>query len=250
MSIAVITGASSGMGKEFVRLTMEDNIKYDEIWVIARRKERLEYWGRLYKEQRFRVLALDLGRKQDLLFLEEELKNSKPEISLFIHCAGFGIMGKINEISRIEQAEMVDVNCRSVVELTCLVLPYMEPGARMIYLASAAAFLPQPDFAVYAASKAFVLSFVRALSAELRQQRVKVTAVCPGAVRTEFFNRAAGSRHLPVYKKLVMADPEKVVRKAWKDSLKGRPISVYGKAMKLFRAAARVLPHSLFLRFL
>lgn len=89
-----------------------------------------------------------------------------------------------------EQAEMVDVNCRSVVEVSSLVLPYMKYRGRMIYMASAAAFLPQPGFAVYAASKAFVLSYVRALRAESREKQLRVTAVCPGAVKTEFFNRA------------------------------------------------------------
>ena len=109
-------------------------------------------------------------------------------------------MGKIQDISKEEQAEMVDVNCRSVVEISSLLLPYMKYRGRMIYMASAAAFLPQPGFAVYAASKAFVLSYVRALRAENRERQLRVTAVCPGAVKTEFFNRALTKKHFCIWK--------------------------------------------------
>ena len=231
MNIGIITGASSGMGKEFVKLTMQNHLDLDEIWVIARRKERLEAWPSLYKEQKFRILP-------------------QPHIELFVHCAGFGIMGKIQDISMEEQAEMVDVNCRSVVEISSLLLPYMKYRGRMIYMASAAAFLPQPGFAVYAASKAFVLSYVRALRAENRERQLRVTAVCPGAVKTEFFNRALTKKHLPAYKKLVMADPKKVIKKAWKDNQQNKEISVYGKAIKLTHLVTKILPHSLFLQFI
>ena len=232
MNIGIITGASSGMGKEFVKLTMQNHLDLDEIWVIARRKERLEAWPSLYKEQKFRILPLDLQKKED------------------VHCAGFGIMGKIQDISMEEQAEMVDVNCRGVVEISSLLLPYMKYRGRMIYMASAAAFLPQPGFAVYAASKAFVLSYVRALRAENRERQLRVTAVCPGAVKTEFFNRALTKKHLPAYKKLVMADPKKVIKKAWKDNEQNKEISVYGKAIKLTHLVTKILPHSLFLQFI
>ena len=230
MNIGIITGASSGMGKEFVKLTMQNHLELDEIWVIARRKERLEAWSDLY--------------------LGKTLEEVQPHIELFIHCAGFGIMGRIQEISMEEQAEMVDVNCRSVVEVSSLVLPYMKYRGRMIYMASAAAFLPQPGFAVYAASKAFVLSYVRALRAESREKQLRVTAVCPGAVKTEFFNRALTKKHLPAYKKLVMADPKKVVKKAWQDNEKNKEVSVYGKVMKLTHLVTKLLPHSLFLQFI
>ena len=117
-------------------------------------------------------------------------------------------------------------------------------------MASAVAFLPQPGFAVYAASKAFVLSYVRALRAESREKQLRVTAVCPGAVKTEFFNRALTKKHLPAYKKLVMADPKKVVKKAWQDNEKNKEVSVYGTVMKLTHLVTKLLPHSLFLQFI
>lgn len=247
MKIGVITGASSGMGKEFVKLTMEEQLGFDEIWVIARRRERLEAWPRYYKEQKFRIFAFDLRDVRAIEELRETVEAERPEVELFIHCAGFGIMGNIRDLTMEEQAEMVDVNCRVVTQLTSIFLPHMRSHGRMLYLASAAAFLPQPGFAVYAASKAFVLSYVRALRAENAPQHLKITAVCPGTVKTEFFNRALEREHLPAYKKLVMADPKKVVRKAWNDNLIGREVSVYGHIMKLTRLAAKVVPHRIFM---
>ena len=117
----------------------------------------------------------------------------------------------------------------------------------MVYMASAAGFLPQPGFAAYAATKAFAISYVRALRAENRSRKLRITAVCPGAVKTEFLDQALGGHRLPAYKKLVLADPEKVVRKAWEDNRKGREMSVYRLPIKLMRIAVRLVPHRLIL---
>ena len=248
MRIGIITGASSGMGREFVNVIMEDDLNLDEVWLIARREERLLVWQKIYKNQKFRALPIDMGDGRQMDILKDLLEKQQPKISLLVHCAGFGIMGNIEEIYREDQMEMVDINCKSLVNLTSMVLPYMEEGSRMIYLASGAAFLPQPGFAVYAASKAFTLSYVRALRAELKNRNISVTAVCPGPVKTEFFNRA-GKKDLPFYKKMIMARPEKVVKKAWKDAKAGKEISIYGFMMKAFYALTKIIPHRVILNF-
>ena len=110
MKIGIITGASSGMGKEFVKLTMSEQLNLDEIWVIARRKERLEAWQKHYAEQTFRVLALDLQKEEDMERLRKELEETQPEISLMIHCAGFGIIGRIDDNPAEDQIHMVHFN--------------------------------------------------------------------------------------------------------------------------------------------
>ena len=246
MNIGIITGASSGMGKEFVKLTMQNHLELDEIWVIARRKERLEAWSDLYKEQKFRILPLDLQKKEDMDYLGKTLEEVQPHIELFIHCAGFGIMGRIQDISMEEQAEMVDVNCRSVVEVSSLVLPYMKYRGRMIYMASAAAFLPQPGFAVYAASKAFVLSYSRALNEELKYRQIHVLAVCPYWVETEFFDRAVEKDKKPVvirYGKVYKA--KDVIKKAIKDMESSKDVSLYGTINQIQILGMKVLPHRL-----
>ncbi|MBR5047692.1 MAG: SDR family NAD(P)-dependent oxidoreductase [Eubacterium sp.] len=248
--IAIVTGAGSGMGSQMVRHIVTDKVKVDEIWVLGRRRNRLESLQDQYPGTRFRPVTIDLKSRDEREAFGNLLKQEKPRIRIFVHAAGFGIMGRIDEIPVSEAEEMVDVNIEACVSLTGYVLPYMEEGGQMIYFASSAAFLPQPGFAVYAASKAFVLSYVRALRAECRGRLLRITAVCPGAVKTEFFDRAAAGHELPAYKKLVMADSAKVAKKAWEDNRRNREISVYGFLMKLFHIAAKIIPHRLFLRFL
>ena len=248
MKIAVITGASSGMGREFVRQTGHFYRNLDEIWVIARRKERLE---RLRKESRvpLRIFDGDLLKKQVYKQYHSELKEWQPEVRMLVNAAGFGRLGKFADLaseSKKLQTDMVDLNCRALTRMIQITLPYMGKGGRIINLASAAAFCPQNGFAVYAATKAYVLSLSRALSSELRSRGIIVTAVCPGPVDTEFF-RVSGELTAPL-KKLTMVKAPAVVRKALKDSRKRREISVYGVPMKAAHIGAKLLPHRLILR--
>lgn len=248
MKIAVITGASSGMGREFVRQVGYFYRSLDEIWVIARRKERLES---LRKECRvpLRIFDGDLLKKQVYKQYHNGLKEKKPDIRMLVNAAGFGKSGTFSEIASEDkklQPDMIDLNCRALTRMIQLSLPRMSRGSRIINLASAAAFCPQNGFAVYAATKAYVLSLSRALSSELRSRCIIVTAVCPGPVDTEFF-QVSGELTNPL-KKLTMAKAPAVVHKALKDSRKRREVSVYGASMKAARIGARLLPHRLILR--
>ena len=245
MQIAVVTGATSGMGREMV-LQLSDHFPFDEVWVIGRRMERLK---ELQKQTRItlRPFCLDLTRKEDLLSLEQALKESGGEVKFLVNAAGYGKIGPVGTASFEEEMGMVRLNCESLCAVTRMVLPYMPHNSRIIEFASAAAFLPQPDFAVYAATKSFVLSYSRALGEELRDRDIYVTAVCPGPVKTEFFDLAETTGQIPLYKRLVMANSRHVVRKALNDSILGRPVSVYGLTMKAFRLLSKIAPHSLLL---
>ena len=245
MQIAVVTGATSGMGREMV-LQLSDHFPFDEVWVIGRRMERLK---ELQKQTRItlRPFCLDLTRKEDLLSLEQALKESGGEVKFLVNAAGYGKIGPVGTASFEEEMGMVRLNCESLCAVTRMVLPYMPHNSRIIQFASAAAFLPQPDFAVYAATKSFVLSYSKALGEELRDRDIYVTAVCPGPVKTEFFDLAETTGQIPLYKRLVMANSRHVVRKALNDSILGRPVSVYGLTMKAFRLLSKIAPHSLLL---
>ena len=118
----------------------------------------------------------------------------------------------------------------------------MGNGGRIIQLASSAALLPQPGFAIYAASKAFVLSFSKALNYELEDRGIYVTAVCPGPVKTEFFDIAEKNASIPIYKKVVMADAKDVVKNAMKASSDKKEVAIYGRIMKLYAALAKIAP--------
>lgn len=249
MKIAIVTGASSGLGREFVRLMDQSFKSIDEIWVVARRKERLE---ELQEEVTIPLVPfeLDLEEEDWIKSIESALKERQPRVKMLVNCAGFGKIGDWNEVPLEQEIGMVDVNCRALTAMTYLAIPYMAENSRIIQLASSAAFLPQPRFAVYAATKSYVLSFSRALNEELKGSGIVVTAVCPGPVRTEFFDIAEKTGEVALYKKLVMADPKKVVRKAFRDSLQRRSVSVYGGIMKGLYGVCKVVPHEWILRFL
>ena len=131
----------------------------------------------------------------------KDVKGSLSGYSVLGQCCRVWKAGSVrDQIDRKHETGMVDVNCKSLVYMTSLCLPYLAEGGRILQFASAAAFVPQPGFAVYAASKAFVLSYSRALNKELRPRRIAVTAVCPGPVKTEFFQvmeEEGGKSHIP-----------------------------------------------------
>lgn len=242
--IAVVTGASSGMGRETTML-LADRFggKLDEIWVIARRKEKLEaFIGQA--PVKFRVFPMDITDRIELEKLKMALEEERPRVVFLVNAAGFGKIGKVGEIPLADEAGMVQLNCQALCAVTSIVLPYLRKGSRVIQYASSAAFLPQPEFAVYAATKAFVLSYSQALNMELRHKGICVTAVCPGPVDTEFFAVAETTGHLPAYKRLAMAKPEKVVKRALRDSLMGKTVSVYGLTMKALFVFSQVVPRS------
>lgn len=250
MKIAVITGASSGMGKEFVKQIdkLYGNI-LDEIWVLARRKERLE---ELQEEVNtpFRIFPVDLTKTEEYEMYTKALEEVKPSVGILVNSSGFGKIGTFKEIVRESNLSMVELNCHALTKVTYDTLCYMKKGAKIINLASSAAFLPQPRFAVYAATKSYVLSFSRALKYELEDRRISVTAVCPGPVKTEFFDIAEENSQIMFYKKLVMADAKKVVQKAMEDAKLGKSKSVYGFFMQAFEILSKLLPHEIILKIM
>lgn len=248
MKIAIVTGASSGMGREFVKQLGSLYHSLDEIWVVARRAERLvELQEETYIP--LRIFEGDLLKRSVNAAIKEALAAEKPDIRMLINSAGFGKTGSVEEILAEDkniQLEMIDLNCMALSRMTFYCLPYLSRGSRIINLASAAAFCPQPLFAVYAATKSYVLSFSRSLAEELRPRGILVTAVCPGPVETEFFGIAGDMENL--WKKIVMVKAPDVVHQALRDSRDGKTISVYGIMMKGARIASKFLPHSLIVK--
>lgn len=249
MKIAIVTGASSGLGKEFVKLIDHSMSTLDEIWVIARREGRLVELAEQSKT-RLIPIEMDLSSENQLNLFKRLIEQKKPSVKLLINCAGFGKIGSNEDISYQDETDMVKVNCLALTAITYAVLPYMCRNSRIIQLASSAAFLPQPYFSVYAATKAYVLSFSRSLNQELRKREIYVTAVCPGPVRTEFFDIAEKTGNkIAIYKTLVMAEADQVVKQAYYDAINRKAVSVYGIWMKLFRILCKLIPHEWLLPF-
>lgn len=251
-NIIVITGASSGMGKEFARVLDSKMNTIDEFWLIARDLEKLTEISAQLKHKS-RIIIADITEKDQLLPFQKMLSSVSPVIRMLINCAGYGIMGDVslcfNDPGRMsEQLGMVTCNCEALTHVTLSCLPYMKANSRILQLASAAAFIPQPGFAVYAASKSYVLHFSLALREELKKRRIRVTAVCPGPVNTPFLENAQKYEKSPAFKKLITVSPEKVVRKALKDSADSKAVSVCGIPAGLLHTASAVIPDAIFLK--
>lgn len=242
MKIAIVTGASSGMGREFALQIPWLYKNLDELWIIARRTERLK---ELQEAISIPVRIFDGDLQRDYIFekIERELSRSQANIRMLVNAAGYGKIGAISGIDLKEQCGMVDLNCTALTRMTGICLPYMTKGSRIIQLASAAAFCPQPGFAVYAASKSYVFSFSQALAKEVRKKGILVTAVCPGPVRTEFFDHTGSD--VSAKKESLYAEAKDVVKQALTDSVHKKTVSVYGMTMKASRILSKLLPDPL-----
>ena len=245
--VAVITGASSGMGREFANLIDRELTCIDEIWLIARRRDRLEeVRDEIHKPSL--IICSDVSEDSFADYYRKMLKQERAGIKLLINCAGYGIIGSVAETGYDVSVGMVKTNCEGLTTVTQLSLPYMLEKSRIINLASSAAFLPQPDFAIYAASKSYVLSFSRALNVELRERNIFVTAVCPGPVATEFFRIAEDGHKRAWFKDYFMADCYSVVKQALEDSMARKELSIYGTAMKILYIKVKIKSSSTNLR--
>lgn len=245
-NIAIITGASSGMGKEFVKQLPNHMLHLDELWLIARTTEKLEDLRQEILEENMEcvlaLLSLDLCKKEDLLTFRTRLEESNPNVKMLINTAGVGYAGSFDTLSLEEVCDMTHLNVESLTAVTHLVLPFMTKGSHIIELASASAFMPQKEFSVYAASKAYVLSFARALRKELKCKGINVTIVCPGPVDTPFLAKSNKGKAQKPLKKFVTVQAEHVVKKALLDTFKRKALSIYGLPMKVVYVVSIIRP--------
>lgn len=241
-TIAVVTGASSGLGAVFTQ-KIPEKYELDEIWVIARRKEKLEELASSCSIP-LRILPLDLTDAASFSYLDSLLKEENPDIRLLVNAAGFGKMGNYAEISAEDSVRMIDLNCRAAVSMTNLCLPYMHEKAGIIQIASTAAMQPLPRLGIYAASKSFLLSYSRSLRWELFPRKIRVTAVCPYWIKdTEFIpvTRSGASekavKHFPLAGK---ASP--IVSMSLTAVRLNVPVATVGIVSTIHRVASKIIP--------
>ena len=242
MSIAIVTGASSGMGRDFAR-ALDRTYSFDEIWLIARRKERLEELGKELKTKSVPV-PLDLSDRESVSLVESMLKERNVKVGALVNASGYGVFKAFEESRREEMEGIVDLNDRALVAMTSAVLPFMEKGSFIINLGSNSSHQPVPYIATYAASKAFVLSFSLALGVELRKRGIHVLCVCPGWIKTEFFDRAVRDNTTIVYYDRYYESRD-VVERAMKDLRKGKTTSILGFPVRMQVRLVKLLPSSL-----
>ena len=245
MNIAIVTGASSGMGREFV-LQLSDYVTVDEIWAVARREGELEKL-KAQVSVPVRPVVLDLLKEESFRVMEDLLAAEKPDVKLLVNAAGFGKFGGYHKVSLLDDCRMIDLNCKALLMMTRLCVAYMAPGSHILQLDSLSAFQPVPYITTYGATKAFVLSYSRSMNRELKPRGIRVMAMNPGWVKTEFFSHAFqtnGDGEVRFFDRLYEAAD--VVKTGLKDLYRSKKdYSVHGLPVKLQVLGVKLLPHSL-----
>ena len=241
MYIAVITGASSGLGAEFA-LQTDKKFQLDEIWLIARREERLLNLGKRLKAK-VRIFPLDLSQNRSLDVIRYALEENRPQIKLLVNAAGFGKFGTVEALSLEEQTDMINVNITALTGITKLCIPFLTCGAGIINMASVSGFMSLPCLNVYSASKAYVLNFSKALSHELKDKGVRVTAVCPYWTATEFISVASDSPMGDCVNNFrLISYPFAVTKKALEANGRGKITALTGAVPQGIKFLAKTVP--------
>lgn len=247
MSIAIITGASSGIGAEFARGYAG---RVDELWLVARRKDRLVELGESLGV-RYRVITADLSTGEGIEAIRSALESEKPKVKYLVNAAGFGDYGAFDEIDERKVEMMIDLNVKATVLITHMTVPYMERGGRIIQMGSGSCFTPLPYFNIYSSGKVFVLHYTKSLNYEIEKYGLRATCFCPGYVDTEFIGKAMAdgsvTRPRPDSMK-PMLDCQKVVKGCIKAADKGRAMYVTNWYTKLQHLLFKLIPDPILTR--
>jgi short-subunit dehydrogenase len=231
MKIAIITGASSGLGREFL-FQANKWVNVDEIWVISRNEKSLEEL-KLITNIPLRIIPLDLTKEKSISKINELLEKESPDVKLLINNAGYAKFGDFDKIDLEDDLGMIDLNVKALVLLTRYVSKYMSSGAKILEVASRAAFQPIPYMATYQATKAFVKGYTESLYAESKPRGIRIMALCPSWVNTKFISRADTKQNDKVryYGKIYEADV--IVKRAYRDLYRrSKIVSTYGFNVK------------------
>ena len=245
-NIAIVTGASSGLGKEFVKLLSKD-VNLDEIYVLSRNKDKLEKLKIDYGNK-IVPYTIDLSNINNIKIFGKYLEKEKRNIKILINNAGFAKFCSYNDISIDESLNMIDLNISGVVSMGLVCIPFMNKNSHIINIASQAAFQPVPYQNIYSATKSFVKNYSRALNVELKDKGIFVTAVCPGWIKTNLFDRGCINAKKGTTKFSFIVTPDVVAKKALKDAYDNKDISVYGVYVNICRFLSKILPERLVMR--
>lgn len=245
-SIAIVTGANGGLGKEFVKLLLKEE-GISEIWAIARNKEKLNQLSNEFGDK-IRTFSMDLSNRASFAEIEKELNANDAAVKYLVNNAGFAKFCSYDDIGIDESLNMIDLNIGAVVAAGLTCIPYMEKNSHIINIASQASFFPLPYQNIYSSTKAFVRNYTRALNIELKDKGISATAVCPGWMKTGLFDRGLIGAEKGTNNFSGMVTPDVVAAKALKDAKKGKDISVYGLYVKSTHLLSKLIPHRMMMK--
>lgn len=239
--VAVITGATGGIGREFTAQLLEE---VDEIWAIGRNQKKLSFLKEELGEK-IVPMSVDLSKSDFSDTIISRLQAEQPEITYLVNNAGTGRMAASTDFTTEELQNHIATHCTAMTILCNVCIPYMKAGSHIINMASQSAFQPDPYINLYAASKAFSSSYSRALNVELEKQGIKVIVVCPGWIKTDLLETERNGVKVEFPH---LAEASKVVTKAIRDAKKGKDISVYGGYVNWQRFLVKIFPHQLVMK--
>ena len=244
MDIAIITGASSGLGKEYALKLAEDFPEIEAVWLIARRKALLDELGESLSIPAVSV-PLDLTNNEDIKALSRKLGEENPRVRLLVNCAGCGYLGNVAETDPELLTRMTDLNMRAMTLVSRAVIPYMPEKSHIVNVSSIASFCPNARMTVYSSTKAYVSSFSLGLREELRDDKISVTAVCSGPMDTEFLDIGGIKGNSKMFRTLPYCDPKKVAAGSYKAAKSDRAFYTPRAFFKTYRVLAKLLPSTL-----
>lgn len=245
--IAIITGASTGLGREFVKLILEKK-EIEEIWALARHQDKLDKL-RLQLGNKIRPISIDLSNRTRIEEFGVMLSESDVEVRYLVNNAGYAKFCSHNDLSVTDSLNMIDLNIGGVVAMGLVCIPHMPIGSHIINIASQAAFQPLPYQNLYSSTKAFVHNYTRALNVELKDCGITATAVCPGWIKTHLYERAHIGAAKATKRFCGMTTPDKVAKKALADADHGKDISIYSLYVNFCHIGVKLLPQQLVMKF-
>ncbi len=244
MAIAIITGASSGLGTAYVDAVTKVFPEIDELWLIARREERLKQVAGNYPDKKCEIIPLDLSDMGSMATLQKKLQEERPEVRLLVHDAGVCISGTFESMPLEKALSMIDLNCKGAVAVTKTCLPYIADGGTIVEVSSTSAFVPNTGMILYGATKSLVYEICIGLRQELKGRRINVCAVCPGMMATEMTaSPSKGQSRLPY------VDVNKAAVNSLRAAKRGRAVYTTGAFYKFYRVLAKLLPQTFMVKF-
>lgn len=248
LKTAIITGASSGLGTEFALEVLKQRKDIEEIWLIARREDKLKEIAKKL-ENKAKIIPLDITKPESLTEYTNILADAKPDVKLLINNAGYGKLGNFDTLSPEDNGGMIRLNCEALTVITSLTLPYMKENSEIINSCSIASFAPNTRMAVYSSTKAYVMSFSRALRSELKSRKINCIAICPGPMDTEFLSLAGIEKGKSfTFDTLPRVNPNTMAKKSLIASSKKKAVYTNLAFYKFYRILAKILPHSLVMK--
>lgn len=243
--IAVITGASSGLGVKFLEAVVNKYPQMDEYWILARRKERLDKLVEKYENKKVVAIEIDLSKESSYDGLIKRLENEKPKVKVLINNAGYEKSGKFTDMRQEDILNMISVNIKGMTLIQRILLPYMQKGSYTIITCSVSSFAPVPNQTVYSATKKYVYYFGKALREELLDKDINVLLLCPGNMDTEMNPKGQGRQSKKI-NKLPFLNMSEITAEALEKAEKGKSIYTPGTFYKSYRVVSKIF-HSLWM---